>query len=159
MDGAQVFDEVRSDFIEKMGLVAQGEGLPRGAGRVFALLVFDGEAIAFGDLADALQISRASVSTAVRLLEERGLVKRMARPGDRQDYFQVAPNAFATMLGSTGARIRNAQAEIDATIAALPDADEGPRARLAEYSRFYGAIGDGLRVAMDRLQDEKAKTR
>ena len=159
MDGAQVFDEVRSDFIEKMGLVAQGEGLPRGAGRVFALLVFDGEAIAFGDLAETLQISRASISTAVRLLEERGLVKRVARPGDRQDYFQVAPDAFATMLGSTGARVRKARAEIDATIAALPDADDGPRARLTEYSRFYGAISDGLLVAMDRLQDKKATTR
>ncbi|MDG1076042.1 MAG: ArsR family transcriptional regulator, partial [Planktotalea sp.] len=67
-------DPVRTDFIEKTGLITQAEGLPRIAGRVFGLLIYDGDVVSFGDLATKLQVSRASISTSIRILEERGLV-------------------------------------------------------------------------------------
>lgn len=146
---------VRTDFIERMGLVAQAENMPRSAGRVFALLVYDGGAVAFGALADMLKISRASVSTSVRLLEERGLVKRVSRPGERQDFFEVAPNAFAALLAASAARVASARAEVEATLNELPDGADGPRERLAEYLGFYEAIGEGLTIAISRLEDRK----
>jgi len=34
---------VRADFIEKIGVIAQSEGVPRIAGRVLAMLLCDGE--------------------------------------------------------------------------------------------------------------------
>src|SRR6056300_574061 len=89
-----VINAIRSDFIEKTGLITQAEGLPRIAGRVFGMLIFDGDMVSFGDLAKRLQVSRASISTSIRILEERGLVKRMTRPGERQDYFQLASNPY-----------------------------------------------------------------
>ncbi len=47
-------DAIREDFIEKTGLITQAEGLPRIAGRVFGMLIFDGELVSFGDLATRL---------------------------------------------------------------------------------------------------------
>lgn len=73
--------EVRSEFIEKIGLQSQTDGFPRIAGRVLGLLVWDGEALAFSDLAEQLQVSRGSISTATRILEERRLIRRIAKPG------------------------------------------------------------------------------
>ena len=61
-------DPVRSDFIEKTGLTAQADGLPRIAGRVFGMLIYDGDVVSFGDLATKLQVSRASISTSIRIL-------------------------------------------------------------------------------------------
>jgi DNA-binding transcriptional regulator GbsR (MarR family) len=58
-------DAIRSEFIEKTGLISQAEGLPRIAGRVFGLLIFDGDMVSFGDLATRLQVSRASISTSI----------------------------------------------------------------------------------------------
>ena len=80
-------ETARADFIEKIGVIAQTEGLPRIAGRVLAMLLYDGERVSFGQLAEALQVSRGSVSSSVRMLESQQLIKRVAKAGDRQDYF------------------------------------------------------------------------
>ncbi|WP_150122197.1 GbsR/MarR family transcriptional regulator, partial [Sulfitobacter sp. HI0129] len=98
MDGEQGTAAVREAFIERMGVIAQADGMPRMSGQIFAMLVFDGEALAFGELARQLEVSRATISTSVRLLEDRGLIRRLNRRGDRQDYFQLADNAYVEML-------------------------------------------------------------
>ncbi len=149
--------ELRSDFIERMGLVAQGEGMPRSAGRMLALLIWDGEPIAFSRLAETLQISRGNVSSSARLLEERGLVRRVSRPGERQDFFQIGANAFLSMLNATRLRIDSARGEIADVLKALPSQAEGPRSRLTEYAEFYDAIAGGLQIAIDRLQTQSSE--
>lgn len=148
-------EETRADFIEKIGLITQAEGLPRIAGRVFGLLIFDGELISFGDLATKLQVSRASVSTSIRLLEERGLVKRLAKAGERQDYFQLAPNPFVTLLSGIQHRARTTHTEIEQTINALPRSEQSVE-RLQEYANFYGTIDSALAIALSNLTKEQA---
>jgi DNA-binding transcriptional regulator GbsR (MarR family) len=144
------FDATRSDFIEKTGLISQAEGLPRIAGRVFGLLIFDGDVVSFGDLATSLQVSRASISTSIRLLEERGLVKRVSKPGERQDYFQLATNPYATMLRGIQKRNQATREEIAQTIRALPRG-AGAGARLAAYADFYASLDAAVAVALDEL--------
>lgn len=140
---------VRSDFVEKIGLIAQGEGVPRIAGRLFGLLVFDGNALSFSELATMLQVSRASISSSVRLLEDRELIKRVARPGDRQDYFQLADNPYAGLLELTRTRATRARHDIEMSLAELaPDDSNDTRARIAAYANFYRSIEDGLSEAL-----------
>ncbi|MGB0797866.1 MAG: GbsR/MarR family transcriptional regulator [Planktomarina sp.] len=146
-------DATREDFIEKIGLIGQAEGLPRIAGRIFGMLMFDGDVVSFSDLSAKLSVSRASISTSVRLLEERGLIKRTGKSGERQDYFQLAPDAYATMLQGAQRRSAIAKAEIDATIAELP-AEMASHQRLVEYSNFYAAIDTGLATALTTLQSD-----
>lgn len=150
-------DSIRTDFIEKSGLISQAEGLPRIAGRVFGMLIFDGEMVSFGDLAKRLQVSRASISTSIRLLEERGLVKRMTKPGQRGDFFQLAQNPYATMLEGVHKRTRSTLDEIEQTIAALPAGAEA-NARLTEYADFYASLESAVTVALDNLRSKKSKT-
>jgi len=147
-------EETRQDFIEKIGLITQAEGLPRIAGRVFGLLIFDGDMVSFGDLATKLQVSRGSISSSMRLLEERGLVKRMAKPGERQDYFQLAPNPYVTMLQGIQKRTQAAQQDIADTINALPSG-AGPTVRLQEYADFYASTDDAIGVALTTLSKSK----
>lgn len=142
---------IRDAFVEKIGLVAQAEGLPRNAGRIFGALVFDGGAIAFGELAEGLQISRATVSTSIRVLEERGLVQRLNRPGQRQDFFQMADDAYPTMLEGARKRSRQARDQIGATLTDLPPGAQDIRHRLERYSQFYEAISDCLGTAIDQV--------
>ena len=134
----------REDFIEKIGVIAQSEGLPRIAGRVMAMLLYDGERVSFGQLADALKVSRGSISSSVRLLESQQLIKRVAKPGDRQDYFQVVDNAFANMVEASAERVRRAAADIEESLKAIPASQKGPRQRVADYAAYYRAMGEGL---------------
>lgn len=152
------FDAVRTDFIEKSGLISQAEGLPRIAGRVFGMLIFDGEMVSFGDLATRLQVSRASISTSIRLLEERGLVKRMTKPGQRGDFFQLAPNPYASMLEGVHKRTQATREEIAQTITALP-ADSESNERLTEYADFYASLDSAVTLALDELRSRKSNNK
>lgn len=142
---------IREEFIERIGLITQAEGLPRIAGRVFGLLIFDGEVVSFGDLAKQLQVSRGSISSSIRLLEERGLVRRIAKAGDRQDYFQLAPNPYVTMLEGIQKRSRATKDDIAQTIDALPPGANAIK-RLKDYAAFYASTEAAIGIAISDLK-------
>ncbi|MGR3466120.1 GbsR/MarR family transcriptional regulator [Limimaricola sp.] len=144
--------QVRSEFIEKVGLIAQNEGLPRIAGRVFALLVFDGEVLSFGDITRHLEVSRGSISSATRLLEDRGLIKRVGKPGQRQDFFRLADNPYENMLDAVASNLDRAGAEIGDTLAHVPDSRPEIRRRVQEYARFYEEMGRAVRQSIENLK-------
>ena len=150
-DRAGAAHRARAEFIEKIGVIAQSEGLPRIAGRILAMLLYDGERVSFGQLAEALQVSRGSVSSSVRMLESQQLIKRVAKAGDRQDYFQLVDNAFANMVDSSAARARRAAADIEESLQRIPETEIGPRARVASYAAYYRAMGDGLAITAKAL--------
>lgn len=143
---------IRAEFIEKIGVIAQAEGLPRIAGRVFATLVYDGGRVSFSELAENLGVSRGSISASVRQLEQLQVIKRVAKPGDRQDYFQVAPDAFVALLETSALRARRAGKEIQATLDELPKGETGPHARLKTYAEFYHVIDTALVEAGKRMR-------
>lgn len=146
---------IRSDFIEKIGQIAQGEGLPKIAGRVFGLLMFDGEPVSFGALADELQVSRGSISSSVRLLGDRGVIKRIGLPGERQDFFQIADQPFTGLLEGALKRIERAEQDIEASLSELPTEAAATRARLKSYSEFYRTLGGGLQHALSASKGKK----
>ena len=77
-------------FIERMGLVWEQEGIPRIAGRIFGFLLLQEHACSLDDMAAALGVSKASISTDARRLEQLQLIERVSRPGDRRDYYAIA---------------------------------------------------------------------
>lgn len=79
-------------FIERMGLVWEQEGIPRIAGRIFGFLLLQDSACSLDDMAAALEVSKASISTDARRLEQLQLIQRVSRPGDRRDYYAIAPD-------------------------------------------------------------------
>ena len=145
----------RAEFIEKIGVIIQTEGLPRIAGRVLAMLLYDGERVSFGQLADALQVSRGSISSSVRMLESQQLIKRVAKTGDRQDYFQVVDNAFANMVEASATRARRAAVEIEESLKDIPLSEAGPRGRVADYAAFYRAMAEGLDSTTQSLRKSR----
>lgn len=130
-------DDTRSEFIEKIGVIYQQDGNPRIAGRLLGLLIWEGEAISFSGLADQLQVSRGSISTASRILEERRLIRRTAKAGERQDYFQLADRPYGKMLEMVAAQLNQAEEEISNTLNDIPKSEAGLRKRVAAHSDIY----------------------
>lgn len=145
--------QIREDFIERIGVIVQGEGFPRIAGRVLATLVYDGERASFGELADRLGVSRGSISSSVRLLEDREIIRRVAKPGDRQDYFEMSEDAFVNLIENSANRARRTAREITATLNRLPKSEAGVHARLTTYAGFYDEIDTALCAAAKRMRD------
>ncbi len=83
-------------FVEELGIQLELEaGLPRMVGRTLGwLLVCEPAEQSAAELAELLQASKGSVSTATRTLLRMGLIGRLRLPGERSDRFRVQPEAW-----------------------------------------------------------------
>ncbi|MGR3793183.1 GbsR/MarR family transcriptional regulator [Vannielia sp. SX4] len=133
-------EEIRDEFIEKIGLLMQSDGLPRTAGRVMGALVWEGSPVAFCDLATELQVSRGSISTATRALIDRRMIRRVTKPGDRQDYFQLAEKSYETMVEDLSLKFHRRSEELYATLDGVPECEPEIRERVRAYSETLESV-------------------
>lgn len=134
-----------------MGLISEADGLPRIAGRIFGLLLVSPGECSLDEIAGALAVSRASVSTDARRLAEMGLLERRSRPGDRRDYYAVAPSSFRNLVES---RIRTMERFHDLLEEGrrLPVANPAVKARLAQWDQGHEEVIGAFRRVLDRLK-------
>ena len=138
----------RAAFIDRFGAFAGAEGLPPIAGRLFALLYYDGTTRALGDLAAELGVSRASISTNARLLAAIGLLVPVRHENDRRDHYRAAPNPFVGLLDGMTGRMTGMIAETGAIAEAT--ADPGSRQRLQHFIDFHGGLAQVMRSFAER---------
>lgn len=108
------------EFIEQLSLIAETDGLPRIAGRIVGFLFIRQEPVSFDEIAERLQVSRGSVSTNTRLLESRGVIRRVSRIGERKDLFETGPDFLERMSEQHLQRQRAVQRFADRARKTLP---------------------------------------
>ncbi|MBB3663183.1 putative transcriptional regulator [Prauserella sediminis] len=93
-------EEAVAKYVESLGLTLNNIGLPRMPARVFAALTTsDSGEMTAAEIAEALSVSPAAVSGAVKYLEQTGLIARERAPGARRDHYRVFDDFwFASML-------------------------------------------------------------
>jgi DNA-binding transcriptional regulator GbsR (MarR family) len=143
-------DMKTAEFIDRMGLALEAEGLPRIAGRIFGLLVVSEDCRSLDDLAAELQVSKASVSTNARLLEERGVLERNCRPSDRRDYYRVPPDLFSHTMAQRLQRWERFHEAIGQARSSLPIRSRKVRDRLEEYEAAYVFLAKAIEQALGR---------
>lgn len=142
-------------FIERMGLNFSDEGVPRIAGRLFALLLLSTSPRSLDDLARSLDVSKASISTNARLLQQWGAIDRVSLPGDRRDYYQIAEDGITRLLQIQIDRLRRMQETIEEARNEIDLQDaEIVRRRLDRIRTFQAEFLDILRALLDRWSSE-----
>jgi len=141
-------------FVDRMGLIAEADGLSRIAGRIMGLMVLEGGPLSFSQIAERLAVSRASVSTNTRFLERVGIIERVAIKGERQDYFQLTKAPYARLLEGSVSRIKKAQGVVSDAKAELAPEDTQRRRRLDELGAFYEALATSFEDLVSRFEDE-----
>jgi DNA-binding transcriptional regulator GbsR (MarR family) len=152
-------DRAQRMFIDRLGDAAEADGLSPIAGRLFALLMLAAEPQSLEELADALGVSKASVSTDARRLLDRGIVERTRRTGDRRDFYELAPDFFARVIRARVARWRRIQQLVDdvrADTTALPAAAS---ARFDDVDAMQSAVIDRVDEALAEWEREAQKRR
>lgn len=87
-------------LVEEFGLLLEEMGGTRMEGRVLAwLLLADPPEQSLTEIAAALGVSKAAVSTASRSLLQSHAVERVVEPGRRGDYYRCIPGKFENVLG------------------------------------------------------------
>jgi DNA-binding transcriptional regulator GbsR (MarR family) len=140
------------NFIERMGLALESDGLPRIAGRIFGLLLVSEDARSLDELAAELRVSKGSTSTNARLLEQRGLLERVCRPADRRDYYSVLPDLFIHTMAQRLARWQRFHEVIGAARTSLPIRSPEVLERLEEYQEAYAFMSHVIAEALARWQ-------
>src|SRR5215208_5593062 len=123
-------DTRTAHFVERMGLALEADGLPRIAGRIFGLLLISENPRSLDALAAELRVSKGSVSTNARMLEQRGLLERVCRPADRRDYYSVPTDLFVHTMDQRLARWQRFHEAVGAARANLPIRSPEVRDRL-----------------------------
>ncbi len=98
MDATTPLTAEQRQFIERVGLYFEQYHLSRIGGRLLGLLLLLDRPLGLGEMADILSVSRASVSTNIRMTADFGLTELVSLPGDRRDYYQVGPEAWTQGL-------------------------------------------------------------
>ncbi|UJQ95187.1 GbsR/MarR family transcriptional regulator [Mariluticola halotolerans] len=135
-------NDAADKFIEKMGLVSQGEGGPRIAGRIFGLMIVEGRAFSLQEIAERLEISKASASTNARLLANRGVLRLTSRKGVRQDFYELVPDPYRQMIQTVSEGMASIATEIAEAEADFPEDESGAKTRVRELVAFYRETAD-----------------
>jgi len=86
-------------LVEEYGLLFEEMGRTRMDGRISSwLLLADPPVQSLTEIADALGVSKAAVSTAARSLLQMGMVERVSEPGRRGDSYRSAPGNLEGVL-------------------------------------------------------------
>lgn len=147
---------IESDFVEALGLILQSEGMPRISGRLLGIFVLNGGPFSFAELSDMLDVSRGSISTNTRLLEDLGMIERVSRHGERQDYFRLASEPYAQLVERKMMRAIKAQETIARTAAGIEEPDEDTLRRIEELCGFFRVLAKATEQALPALRPADA---
>ncbi len=122
------------------------------------LMIMHGGPFSLTELAKRLSVSRASISTNTRLLEDLGVIERTATPGDRQDYFRLSRQPYARMLRGIVRRMRRTREVIENTQETLPEDMAETQNRLEELDAFYEALIESFGNVIDTWDAERQRS-
>jgi hypothetical protein len=133
-------------FIEHVGRLAEGAGLPLIAGRVLGVLLITARPLDAAEIAERLKISQASAAAIGRLLESVDLIRRGDTLGKQSTEWRVQSDSCSSLLILWIRRMRNTQKAARTISNAATPAMVDPR-YLARIERFCGcAILEAERV-------------
>ena len=81
--------KVRLELVDTCGRLAQALGLPRSVGEIYGLLYLAPEPMSAPEIAEALSISKGSVSTGTRQLLTLGCIQKVWQQEERKDHFEA----------------------------------------------------------------------
>ena len=145
--------DAAEEFIEMMGRHFEEEGTARIAGRLVGMLMLTEAPASLDELAERLQVSKGSVSLNARLLEDWGIAERITRPGDRRDFYRIAPDVSTRLLERQIARIRVLDDRIAAVRTRLEPLSDTVRTRLDRAMDFNGAAVRSFTRMLEELRE------
>jgi DNA-binding transcriptional regulator GbsR (MarR family) len=125
-----------AEFVDRLGLFMEMLGGPSTMGRVYGwLLICDPPQQSLTELARTLSISKASVSTVARQLQEGGMIERLPS-STRQHLYRATPGGFASVLDTQLSRMRLGIDAANFGLSLLDDDRTDQRERLEDFRDF-----------------------
>ena len=149
-----------AEFVDRLGLFMELLGGSRTMGRVYGwLLICDPPKQSLTELAQTLSVSKASVSTVARQLQEGGLIERLPS-STRQHQYRVTPGGFSSVLSAQLSRMKFGIDAADFGLSLLDETRAEQRERLEDFRDFCEFSAHDYRdELMQRWSDYRAQRR
>ncbi|MBF6300974.1 MarR family transcriptional regulator [Nocardia amamiensis] len=142
-------------FVEDFALVLERMGLVRMAGRTVGwLLICDPPEQTFNQIAEALQASKGSISSALKTLTTMRWVDKTSKPGDRRDYYSVLPGILPELTRQQSGMYDQLTGMTSRGLALFDDANSEGAARVRDMHEFFVWMGKELPALLDRWDAE-----
>lgn len=141
---------------EQLALTLTQHGLQRMTARVLSALLFsDEDTITAGEIADQLNASAGSVSTAIRMLSSTGLIERVPAPGSRREHYRFPDDGWARLMSTQNQMLQVMQ---DSAQQAIANITTNARAisRLTTMRDFHAHLQRELPAVINRFTGGQA---
>jgi DNA-binding transcriptional ArsR family regulator len=148
-------EEAVGRFLERFASVLVEAGMPPMPSRAFAaLLVTDSGRLTAVDLATLLAASPASISGAVRYLEQLGMIRREREPGSRRDVYLILDDIwYEVAIRRDQVLTRWVSAARDGIGLLGPQTRAGQR--MADSLDFFAFLLEEMPAMLGRWQEHK----
>ncbi|WP_069164603.1 GbsR/MarR family transcriptional regulator [Nocardia altamirensis] len=147
---AEADDAAVREFSEQFIKLLVRTGLPRSSGAVLAeLYLADGGSRTAAELVQRLQVSAATVSTAVNQLETQGLIRRERQANSRREHYIVDEHAWVRATLTSAQQVYDL-AEIARRGAEMLGVDTPAGARAHNTSHFLEFVGRDMIDSVER---------
>lgn len=144
-------DDPIEEFIEQMGLLTQAEGGPRIGGRLLGLAIVENQPLSLQEMAERLQVSKASISTNARRMAQAGLLRLTTRPGSREDLYELPRDPYRELVRSFTRGLEHKAAAIAEIEARIPADSGAVRDRIHHLAEFHRSAAEVLSEWYDKL--------
>ena len=144
--------EEQHDFIEDMGQLVVGWGLPRNTGRIYGYLLLHSEPASLAQVAAQVGIAPSGVSVATRQLVQLGLARGTGQRGSKRLLYEALLNLEAIIAARTPMLV-DLQARLRQGARA---AQAGPgRRRLEDMADMVQELQDELPALVRRISERR----
>lgn len=148
----------RREAAESLALALVGAGMQRMAARALAAFLFsDKESLTAGDLAEELGVSAGSVSGAIKMVAQMGLIERSFVAGSRREHFRMRDNAWTTLYSRQHSIIDDVLSAVERGVDAV---GAGPAYGRLTYMRdFYTYLLNEVPALVERFEEQRSGRR
>jgi DNA-binding transcriptional regulator GbsR (MarR family) len=146
----------RKEFVERLAVAHEADGLCRIAGRIFGLLLLCEREMSLDEITRELGASKGSASVNTRLLEQRGIVERVSKPGDRRDYYRIMPDLFERTMEQRLARWHRFHEIVTYGLAEL-DLSPAVRNRLMDFETQQENVREVIETALEKWRSRRKR--
>lgn len=145
----------RREAAEHLALTLVGAGMQRMGARALAAFLFsDKESLTAGDLADELGVSAGSVSGAIKMLVQLGVIERSFVAGSRREHFRMRDNVWTTLYSRQHSVVDDVLNAVQRGVEAV-----GPgiaHDRLTYMRDFYTYLLNEIPALVERFEQQRS---